>query len=158
FYLPPPAPSPQPLPPEGRGERSTPPSPLGGEGPGVRGSSLVYQPRVLACAEVVFTDRRKGLEHRRPYRLLAEPPAAGQPANWIASEPLAGEPSEAPAPNAHWAGVPESVDSARKLKALEKSFAEYLYGNAKLRLLENRKLGLVSEPREDAQAFQERCR
>jgi hypothetical protein len=54
--------------------------------------------------------------------------------------------------------VSEALNTARKLKALEKAFVEHLYGNAKLRLLENRKLSLVSDPQEDLLAFQKRCR
>ena len=59
---------------------------------------------------------------------------------------------------AGWGPVPDSVNTAKKLKALEKAFAEYLYANARLRLLENRKLGLVSTPGEDVLAFGQRCR
>ncbi|HZT78806.1 MAG TPA: DUF87 domain-containing protein, partial [Gemmataceae bacterium] len=121
-------------------------------------AELVYQPRLLACAEVAFADRRRGLEHHRTYCLLAEPPAAGQPVNWAAAEPLPGAADGPPAAEARWPEVPESVNTAKKLKALAKGFAEFLYGSAKLRLLENRKLGLVSAPQEDAGAFQERCR
>jgi hypothetical protein len=121
-------------------------------------SQIVYQPRVLAVAEVAFVDRRKGLEHRKAYRLLAEPPAPGESLKWMTAESIEAQPLDAPEPAAGWAPVPESVNTARKLKALEKAFAEYLYGNARLRLFENKKLGLVSEPREDLLAFGQRCR
>jgi hypothetical protein len=126
--------------------------------PAAADGEVVYQPRVLAFAEVAFVDRRKGLEHRKPYRLLAEPPAPGQALSWMTAEPVEVQPLEAPEPAAGWAPLPESVNAAKKLKALEKAFAEYLYGNARLRLFENRKLGLVSEPREDLLAFGQRCR
>jgi hypothetical protein len=119
---------------------------------------VVYRARVLACAEVAFVDRRKGLEHRRVYRLLAEPPAAGESLRWMAAESVDAPPLEAPEPGAGWAPPPEALTAAKKLKALEKAFAEYLYGNARLRLFENRKLGLVSEPQEDLLAFGQRCR
>jgi hypothetical protein len=119
---------------------------------------VVYQPRVLACAEVAFVDRRKGLEHRKAYRLLAEPPAPGQSLSWMTAESVEARPLDAPEPAAGWAPVPESVNGAKKLKALEKAFAEYLYGNARLRLFENKKLGLVSQPSEDLLAFGQRCR
>ena len=76
----------------------------------------------------------------------------------MTAESFDGQPLDAPEPSAGWAPVPESVNGARKLKALEKAFAEYLYGNARLRLFENRKLGLVSQPQEDLLAFGQRCR
>jgi hypothetical protein len=122
------------------------------------GELLVYQPRVLAFADVAFVDRRKGLEHSRAYRLLAEPPAPGEPLKWLTAESYDGQPHDAPEAAAGWGQVPESVNSARKLKALEKAFAEYLYGNARLRLFENKKLGLVSVPQEDLLAFTQRGR
>jgi hypothetical protein len=122
------------------------------------GEEIVYQPRVLAFADVAFVDRRKGLEHRKVYRLLAEPPAPGQSVKWMTADSVEAQPLDAPEPVAGWAPVPESVDTARKLKALEKALAAYLYGNARLRLFENRKLGLVSQPQEDLLAFGQRCR
>jgi hypothetical protein len=122
------------------------------------GEEIVYQPRVLAFAEVAFVDRRKGLEHRKMYRLLAEPPAPGQSVKWMTADSVEAQPLDTPEPAAGWAPLPESVNTARKLKALEKALAGYLYGNARLRLFENRKLGLVSQPQEDLLAFGQRCR
>ena len=52
------------------------------------GAELLYQPRVLGFAQVSFVDRRRGLEHRRPYRLLGEPPANGQALSWMTAEVL----------------------------------------------------------------------
>ncbi len=122
------------------------------------GETVIYQPRLLAFAEVAFVDRRKGLEHRKTHRLLAEPPATGQTLNWMAAETVDAQPLNGPEAVAGWGPVPESVATAKKLKALEKAFGEYLYGNARLRLFENRKLGLVSAPGEDLLAFGQRCR
>jgi hypothetical protein len=116
-----------------------------------------YQPRVLALAEVAFVERRKGLEHRRPYRLLAEAPSLGQVVNWMTAQTLDLLPVDHPEANLGWAPVPEALNTPKKLKALEKSFAEYLYANARLRLFENKKLGLVSQPQEDLLTFQNRC-
>ena len=61
-------------------------------------------------------------------------------------------------PNARWAGVPESLDTGRKVKALEKAFVEHLYTTRKLSLWENRTLGLLSTPGETEAAFRGRCR
>jgi hypothetical protein len=122
------------------------------------GVEMVYQPRVLGFAEVAFVDRRKGLEHRKVYRLLAEPPGPGEALKWLTAEMFEGQPLDAPEAAAGWAPVPEALNAAKKLKALEKAFAEYLYGNARLRLFENKKLGLVSQPQEDLLAFSQRCR
>ena len=37
-----------------------------------RGTTLVYQVRLLGFAEILFADKRRELEYRRTYRLLAE--------------------------------------------------------------------------------------
>ena len=54
--------------------------------------------------------------------------------------------------------MPDSLDTGRKLKALEKAFGEYVYSTRKLSLFQNRTLGLVSEPGESLDSFRERCR
>src|SRR5262249_2822241 len=46
----------------------------------------------------------------------------------------------------------------RKVNALEKGFADFVYGNERLTLYTNRTLNLNSRPGEDKAAFQERCR
>jgi hypothetical protein len=118
---------------------------------------LGYQPRLLAFAEVTFADRRRKREHRRACRLLVGPPPAGQPVDWHAAESYGGAPAAGPEAGARWSDVPESLTTGKKLKALERAFADFLYGNEKLTLWENATLGLVSEPEEGEQAFQQRC-
>jgi hypothetical protein len=118
-----------------------------------------HRPRVLGIGEVTFVvDKRAGKEHVRPVRLLAAPPAPGCPVDWGRAEAFAGDFAAAPPAGGRWADVPETLDTGRKLKALEKAFAEHLYSTQKLSLWENRPLGLVSEPGEAEAAFRERCR
>jgi hypothetical protein len=126
--------------------------------PAPPGGRLEYRARLLGFAEVVFlTDRRRGVEHRQQYRLLAAAPAAGHPADWAAAEAV-GAALVQPEPGARWAGAPDTLDTGRKLRALEKAFAEYLASTLKLALFQNTDLQLVSEPGEGRAAFQERCR
>jgi hypothetical protein len=124
----------------------------------VGSAELVYQPRLLGGAEVVFADRRRNLEYRRTYRYLAVPPAPGEAANWHAAEPFTAALAEAPESGARWADVTESLNTAKKLTGLKRGFTDFLYGNAKFALYVNGTLELVSAPGEDAPAFQERCR
>ena len=126
--------------------------------PATAKAELVYQPRVLGFAEVVFTDKRRGFEHRRPYRLLAEPPAPGQVVSWATAEQALDGLDANPVATALWSDVPESLNSAKKLKALERAFADFLYGNARYPLRFNRALNLTGTPEEDTPAFQQRCR
>jgi hypothetical protein len=128
-------------------------------GPRPAGAEVEYQPRLLGFADVVYTtDRRRGKEYTEAVRLLAPAAAAGQPAAWDTAEPYAGGLSAAPQAGARWAGVPDSLDTARKLKALEKAFADHLYSTRKRSLWQNRTLELVSEADESEAAFRERCR
>ncbi|MCI0462175.1 MAG: DUF87 domain-containing protein [Gemmataceae bacterium] len=120
--------------------------------------ALVYQPRVLGMADVTFFDKRRGVSHRQTYRLLALPPDSGQALTWHTAERLSSEPANSPESGARWTEVPDSVNTAKKLKPLEKSLGEFLYTDARLGLLENAKLGLIGQPGEDVVAFQARCR
>jgi hypothetical protein len=119
---------------------------------------LAYQPYVLGFAEVVFLlDKKKGKEHRQVVRLLARPNEPGHPVDWAAAQTIGDRMEAHPRPHARWANVPPGVDTGRKLKLLERSFADYLYSTQKLSLWQNRTLELVSEPGESAEAFRQRC-
>ncbi len=123
------------------------------------GHVLEYQPWLLGFAEVVYQyDKRSGAEHREPVRLLARAPSGGAPADWEKAYPLPIDPVAAFEANARWAAVPDTIDTGRKLKALEKVFAEHLAGARKLVLWENRDLELISRPGETRDAFVARCR
>lgn len=123
------------------------------------GVELEYQPWLLGYAEVAFQiDKRAGEEHRVQLRLLARAPAVGIPVDWEQAMHIPIEPVERPEASAKWATVPESVDTGKKVKALEKAFAEYLYSTQKLNLWENRDLELVSKPDEPLDKFRARCR
>lgn len=123
------------------------------------GFELEYQPWVLGFAEVAFLiDRRAGTEHRLPVQLLARAPEPGHPIDWEQAYPIALTPLAKPIAVVRWASVPESVDTGRKLKALEKAFAEHLYSTQKLLLYENSDLELVSTPGESLATFRQRCR
>jgi hypothetical protein len=121
------------------------------------GATLLYQPRLLGGAEVLFFDKKRGLSPKQTHRLLAELLPGGQ-VNWSTAERLAAAPGTAPQAAAQWAEVPEAVNTGRKLKALTKVFSDFLYSSARLLLRENPDLQLLSEPGEDAQTFQQRCR
>jgi hypothetical protein len=127
-------------------------------GAGVTSTAVVYEPRLLGCAEVAFADRKRGVDLRKTYRFLVDSPAAGQDPAWRTARAIDAILDAGPQAGASWQAIPESLNAAKKWKSLEKAFGDFLRDNAKVALLENRKLGLVSEPSEDAQAFSLRCR
>ncbi len=121
--------------------------------------SLIYRAMLLAFGDVDFIDKKRGLEFRRGYRLAADPPNGDPNINWSSALTVAGQLADGPNDNAQWSEVPESINSVKKLKALQKSFADFLYSSAKIALYESHsKLGLRSDLGEDVQAFQSRCR
>lgn len=119
--------------------------------------TLVYQPRVLGVADVSFLDRKRGVAHRRTYRLLALPPDNGGAVAWHTAEHVGADPAASPESGARWTAPPESLSTGKKVKALEKALADYLYGEARLALKENTKLNLIGQPGEDVVAFRARC-
>jgi hypothetical protein len=137
------------------------PTPPRGPAPAARPVAslrLVYRPRLLTEADVLFVDRKRALEVRRNYRLLTELPATGQPLDWSAAEPAPEGLTESPEPGARWAALPDPAEAAKRLRGWQKEFDEFLYRSAKLSLFENRDLKLISAPGEDAASFHERCR
>jgi hypothetical protein len=132
--------------------------PIDGKKPRRAGAVVEYQPYVLGFATVVFmVDKRLGKEHTETVQLLAQPAEAGHPIAWDKAQLVTGPLAVQTQEGARYAGVPDSLDTGRKLKALEKAFAEYLYSTHKLALFENRTLKLVSEPGESESAFRQRC-
>ncbi len=122
-------------------------------------AAVEYQPFVLGYAEVTFVvNKRQGAEHTQTMALLAPPAPAGSLVAWETAQPIPAQLATTPLPDARWASVPATLDTGRKLKALEKAFADYLYGSQRLSLYENRTLGLTSTPTETLAVFQERCR
>src|SRR5206468_2009784 len=88
------------------------------------------------------------LDREFRHGLLAEPEAPGHPVEWDGAGRTDGRLDPGPIAKIRWANVPESLDTGKKLKALERGFVEYLYATRKLSLFENRPLELVSAPGE----------
>ncbi len=131
--------------------------PLATPRPPAPAATVLYQIRLAGVAEIQFVDKKKAVNHRQTFRLLTHPPLPGQPINWHIAERFQEDFASALA-GARWSAVPDSVNSAKKLKALEKTFAHFLYDVARLALRENRALGVVGGPGEDEPAFRARCR
>jgi hypothetical protein len=119
--------------------------------------ALIYQARLLGFAEVDFIDKKRGLEYHRNHRLIADEPQ-GETVNWAAAVKVPGDLADGPSPNAQWGDVPDGMNTAKKLKTLQKTLSDFLYTSARLSLFENTKLGLRSEPGEDVQTFLGKCR
>ena len=120
------------------------------------GATLVYRGFVLGWADVTAEDKKMGRKYPRACRLLAAAPPDGQPVDWARAETM-GEALDAHArPDARWTAVPESLNTVKKIKALEKAFAEHLAG-VKVLVPSNVTLKMTCAEGEDTNAFKERC-
>ena len=61
------------------------------------GATLLYQPRVLGAAEVLFFDKKRRLSPKQTHRLLAEVADNGT-VNWFTAERLTVNPTTSPLP------------------------------------------------------------
>jgi hypothetical protein len=95
-------------------------------------TGILYRPRVLAVAEVIFAERKLDLYHPQPYRLLVEAPAAGATPSWHTAERIPAAASGVAVANATWEEVPEVFETGRNLRPFERSLIDYLYADAKL--------------------------
>ena len=136
------------------GDRPT--SPTGGR------VAMVYEARLLGVAEVLFASRKPKLEYRYTYRLVAEAPDDLNPTPWTDALALTAkletDADDAAPMKSLWAQVPQALNMPKKLKELEKGFADFLVENAARSVLGNAPLGLVLAPEEDEENFRQRCR
>lgn len=124
-------------------------------GAGQHGAAeLVYRPQLLAQASARILDRKLSLDHELAMAALA--PRAGR-LRW---EEHLGDPidpqllQQGPVSQSSFAELDESLKDPRKLKALEKDFADFVYHAAELRLLWNPELELVAQPGTARQDFE----
>ncbi|MFM7149018.1 MAG: helicase HerA domain-containing protein, partial [Gemmataceae bacterium] len=129
------------------------------DGSGKPGWIIEYQAWLLGFAEITFIiDRRAGREHTIQRRLLTQAPSAGHPAEWEKALSILVEPADKPQKDARWAGIPDGIDTARKVKSQEKDFLEFLYRNLKLNLWKSPGMDLISNPDETREEFLIRCK
>ncbi|MGF1578138.1 MAG: helicase HerA domain-containing protein [Gemmataceae bacterium] len=125
---------------------------------------LVYTPRLLGVAEVVYAedvkigDEKIEIQHVRRYRRLTDAPPLGMAPSWPASEQLENELAAVGVSEGLFEELPEIFESVRNIQKLKKGLLEYVYTSARLVLLKNEKLRLLSDPEEDLLGFQTRCK
>nr|MBC7244046.1 hypothetical protein [Chloroflexota bacterium] len=123
-------------------------------------SKLVYEPALLALGRVRFADRARNVDETREIGFLVPPNALGTVIRWQDAEQITvdlhGLPTQ-PEPEALFASVPSQLNTAAKLKAIEKEFADYLYREQTLNLLYIPALKLYAEPGESERDFAARA-
>ncbi|MCC7493126.1 MAG: DUF853 family protein [Fimbriimonadaceae bacterium] len=111
-------------------------------------------PQMLCCAQVGYTLPKAGLEHDEELWLRLE----WGTAPGVTARVFLVDPAELSEGSPAGAVPPAWSRDARALRDAARAVAERIYAKRRLRLLENRKLGLTSAPGESAEEFAARCR
>ncbi len=119
-------------------------------------STLVYEPALVALGRVRFVDRTRHVDETREVSLLVPPNALGAVIRWQDAASLTVDVNELqsqPECEAIFAPVPPQLNTASKLKAIEKEFVDYLYREQVLNLPYLPTLKLYAEPGESERDF-----
>ncbi len=135
----------------------------GGRMTSVQAAQLVYAAGLIGAAQVSFVAPKRDIDHRVE-RVLALPVAeAGLGIDWAdalvsnsslrdlrrASESAAAAQGQGP----FFGPVPEPINTARKIKAAEGKFSDYLYYQSRLPVLVHKGLAVVQKPDESERDF-----
>jgi hypothetical protein len=125
-----------------------------------RRGSPVYQPALLAQAEVNYYSRTPNVNFMRTYSALLPNPGTGN-LDWDAAKvdkfDLKSLP-QAPTANAKFDSLAGHLKDAKWWKARSDQFEEWIYETQAAIVYVHKKLGIVSDENESLEQFQERCR
>ncbi|HOD03723.1 MAG TPA: type IV secretion system DNA-binding domain-containing protein [Anaerolineaceae bacterium] len=120
---------------------------------------ILYQPALLAQAQVRYTSRQYNVDSARRVAVLLPQADAGlirwEEYPWGPYEPAAL--SSQALPKARFEALPAWLTDARRLTALQKDFIEWVYRNGSIRLRSNPTLKLVAGPDVSQAQFREQC-
>jgi hypothetical protein len=130
---------------------------LEGEPPAA--GKLLYQPMVLGCGEVHFSDSKTAVDASAPAVLLADPSSDVANLDWSrakAVELTEADLEKSPAGEANYGDVAPAAAKAKSYAAWKKSFADALFRGQKLTLFRSANLGEISRPGESERDFRVR--
>jgi hypothetical protein len=120
---------------------------------------IVYRPALLAQAEVRYLNRRYNLDAvRQPAALVSA--LEGTSVRWEEhpTAPLeSGDIGHQPEPQAGFAPLPAWMDDARRWKAWESDFVDWVYRTGTLRVQANETLKVYGDPEMTPGEFRELC-
>ena len=125
--------------------------PLRGNGDG---ASLLYQPKILAVADVRFSSKQ--IDASETITMLTEIEDGVAEVDWEqgGSEEIAvGDLESTPGDNAQFAPLPASAGKAKNYEGWKKDFASWIHRNRKLDLFTSPTLRMTAEPGESERDF-----
>jgi hypothetical protein len=132
----------------------------GKEGMQAKTTGVLYKPALLAQAQILYLDRKRGIEHEQIITSLALEPERRGIVRWEeALTPPIDRSSlgSSPAAEAEYSDLQSPLNDSSALKSLEKDFIDYTYHNAELKLPSNDELKLVAIPGTSAEEFRVQC-
>ena len=127
----------------------------------IEGVHLLYEPAIVGAASVRFLERKRDIDQQNEHVLLA--PASDRPGgmDWEDAQPLNLRPRDLlqdadrvdKGQGPFFAPAPESANSARELKSIQKDLGDWLYYNNQLAVNVHELLGLYQRPDEGERAF-----
>jgi hypothetical protein len=123
------------------------------------GARLVYQPSLLGCGNVYFTDTKTGVDQEEELCLLAPLTDNIVAAEWSSAEEVSFDETELerePAASASFASLPAAAGKAKSFDAWKKQFADSLYRGRSLQLFRSPSLKQTSKPGESERDFRVR--
>lgn len=122
---------------------------------------LVYVPTLLGMGKLHFLKQTRdvNVDAAEPFALLAQPPEGMGGVLWAQAQPLDLTPRDLLSraePEAHFDVLPETINEAKELSALQKDLEDHLYRTGSLTLLYSPATKLHSNPDEDERAFRQR--
>jgi hypothetical protein len=123
-------------------------------------SGIVYNPAILASAQVRFLDRKYGLDLEQVKSVLVMAPekrGAVRWDDWAARLPAPNEMDPAPDPQARFAALDAPFSDARLMAALQKDFADWIFRTSKVTIRANQTLGVFATPDVTQADFMKAC-
>jgi hypothetical protein len=132
-----------------------------GAGVEVKSIQLVYEPAIIAQTAVRYVDRKRSIDHAAAQMLVAGSPESATGVDWAQAERLDLKPSallrapekvtadQGPA----FVPPPDKANSVQEMKRVQSDLVDWLYYNARLKLLTHTELKLTQSPNEDERAF-----
>ncbi|HYO08039.1 MAG TPA: hypothetical protein VER17_03640 [Tepidisphaeraceae bacterium] len=122
-------------------------------------ATLAYEPMLLGCATVYFSDAKTGINHEQAVSALTPVTGDVVPVDWAQSQEVEWVETDLerePEPAGVFAALPPTASRAKSYDLWKKSFVDWLYRGRQLELFRSPSLKLVSNPGESERDFRVR--
>lgn len=126
-----------------------------------RSLGLLYQPVLLAQAEVRIQNRKYNLDHELKCTAIVPEPDRRGAVNWEMYETAPIDSSHldnAPAPEARFSTIDVPLSDAKVMRSMEADFADWIYREIQVPVRVNEELDVYAGPEVSEDAFVQMCR